>query len=349
MSHPITEALRVISDALKDVTDINPLFMTGPVRTRALEDAFTVRAQLDELVLRMMVNADDVFTTHADRDIAAWTRHTARLSMTAARRMQALAHDLDRSYPVLSAAMREGAVNFEQAHVIADSLNDLPAEVGPGVVREAEAELVGNAAMFDPSELRRLGRKVLHVVAPEIAEAIEAKRLAEMEADAERRSRLTLRPQGDGTTRISGLIPDSDATRLAGYLHAFTNPRVATGDDPDLLTPLDPIRKLPYPRRLGDAFRQFLESIDPKRLPIQAGDATTLMVTISLDALRSELGTATVLGAPESGNDTITAAQARRLACNAGIIPVVLGGEGQVLDLGRTKRLFTGPNGKRWR
>jgi hypothetical protein len=31
----------------------------------------------------------------------------------------------------------------------------------------------------------------------------------------------------------------------------------------------------------------------------------------------------------------------RRLACDAGIIPVVLGGEGEVLDQGRMERLFT--------
>src|SRR4029453_4310661 len=31
----------------------------------------------------------------------------------------------------------------------------------------------------------------------------------------------------------------------------------------------------------------------------------------------------------------------RRPACDAGIIPAVLGGEGEVLDLGRTRRLIT--------
>jgi hypothetical protein len=32
----------------------------------------------------------------------------------------------------------------------------------------------------------------------------------------------------------------------------------------------------------------------------------------------------------------------RRMACDAKVIPVVLGGEGQVLDVGRARRLFTG-------
>jgi hypothetical protein len=36
--------------------------------------------------------------------------------------------------------------------------------------------------------------------------------------------------------------------------------------------------------------------------------------------------------------DRVSAATARRLACEAGIIPVVLGGKSQVLDLGRSRR-----------
>ncbi|MET0526395.1 MAG: HNH endonuclease signature motif containing protein, partial [Nocardioides sp.] len=37
----------------------------------------------------------------------------------------------------------------------------------------------------------------------------------------------------------------------------------------------------------------------------------------------------------------ISAGEARRLACTAGIIPVVLGGKSQVLDVGRKRRLHT--------
>ncbi len=54
------------------------------------------------------------------------------------------------------------------------------------------------------------------------------------------------------------------------------------------------------------------------------------MVTISLDSLRQDLA---------CGED-ISATEARRLACTARIIPVVLGGKGEILDLGRTRRLY---------
>ena len=59
------------------------------------------------------------------------------------------------------------------------------------------------------------------------------------------------------------------------------------------------------------------------------------MVTISLDALVPGSGWAT----SEFGH-RISAGEARRLACNAGIIPLVLGGDSMPLDVGREQRLF---------
>jgi len=85
----------------------------------------------------------------------------------------------------------------------------------------------------------------------------------------------------------------------------------------------------------GQAFCALLEAIDPKRLPVHGGDATTLIVTVSVADLRKDLGT-TELGPA----DELTAGEVRRLACTAQIIPAVLGGKSEVLDLGRSSRLF---------
>jgi hypothetical protein len=59
-------------------------------------------------------------------------------------------------------------------------------------------------------------------------------------------------------------------------------------------------------------------------------------VILDLDTLTTDHG-----WAETSTGDGITADQPRRLACQAGSIPVVLGGRGEVLDLGRTRRLFS--------
>ena len=55
-----------------------------------------------------------------------------------------------------------------------------------------------------------------------------------------------------------------------------------------------------------------------------------------LETLQTGLGTAQ-LGTGEP----ITAGDARRLACTAGLVPAVLGTKSEVLDLGRTARLFS--------
>ena len=107
------------------------------------------------------------------------------------------------------------------------------------------------------------------------------------------------------------------------YLEAFTSPRQTPGD------------RRPYDQQLGHAFVAFLESVDPARLPLHGGDATTVIVTLDYDRLRDGLGTALV------GDTPITAGAARRLACTADLIPAVLGGASEVLDLGRARRLFS--------
>jgi hypothetical protein len=235
----------------------------------------------------------------------------------------------------VGAGLAQGAVNLAQARVISHALDRLPDDVPVDVVAMAEKQLIEYAAEFGPHDLRVLGRRILDVVAPEVSEAAEAKALEEEERLAAETTTLTLTPCGDGTTRLRGRLPDAAAHRLATYLDAFTSPRrVSTGsttvDHPDAPGPLH--------RRRGQAFCALLEHLDPAHLPDHGGDATTVMVTMTLDQLRSELATA---GLISSDDHRLTAAEARRLACTAGIIPAVLGGKSEVLDLGRTSRLFS--------
>jgi len=61
------------------------------------------------------------------------------------------------------------------------------------------------------------------------------------------------------------------------------------------------------------------------------------MVTLSLRTLTTGLGAAAI---PSSG-ETLSADEVRRLACDALVIPAVLGGASEVLDVGRAHRFFT--------
>jgi hypothetical protein len=89
-----------------------------------------------------------------------------------------------------------------------------------------------------------------------------------------------------------------------------------------------------YPELLGTAFCQLLERYPTDKLPAAGGVNATIVVTITLEHLTRGLGAATLCDGTR-----ISAAQARRLACEAGIIPMVLGGDSIPLDVGRERRL----------
>lgn len=326
---PLLGCAQVMAEALDAITDADPIYLTTSDKADLLRQLATLETRLTEVRLRVLATASDLAEATGARDAAAWYAATTRQDSASARVDQQLATALDHTHPDLRTALREGRVNLAQARVITAALADLPADLDPLTRRRAEQTLVGYAADYTPQQLRILGRRILEVTAPEIAEAHEARLLAAEEAHARATTKLTLKPLPDGTTRLSGLLPNATAHRLATYLEAFTNPRKTDGTTV-------PAGAGSYAHRLGQAFCQLLETLDPQRLPIHGGDATTVIVTIGLDQLRHELGTGTVIGA-----DRLTAHQARRLACTAKIIPAVLGARSEVLDLGRAQRLFT--------
>ncbi|HLN76526.1 MAG TPA: DUF222 domain-containing protein, partial [Nocardioidaceae bacterium] len=94
--------------------------------------------------------------------------------------------------------------------------------------------------------------------------------------------------------------------------------------------------EVPYPVRLGHGLMELIERIPAELIPYSSGIAATIVVTMTLDQLRTGLGVATL----DTGTE-ISAAQARRLSCEAGLIPVVLDGDSQPLDVGREKRFHT--------
>ncbi|MFD4324446.1 DUF222 domain-containing protein [Nocardioides sp. NPDC058538] len=328
--HPVLGAVVAVTAALDGVTAANPSFMATDQKVATLLEIARAKAQLAELELRVLAAADDVAAESAARDVAAWLHHHTHQRPETLRADLRLAQALDRSYHRVAAAMRAGDCNSAQAQVIVNALDELPADLDTEIKTKAEETLVGYATRFDPTQLRRLGRRILDVIAPEIAEAEEAKRLAAEEAHAQKKTRLSMRRLGDGTTRVTAVIPDAAADRLATNLEAFASPRRDDG------TRTETGDYLPYERRLGRALCQMLETLDPTRLPIHGGDATTVIVTIDLDQLRREAGIAQIVG-----GSPITAAEARRLACTANIIPAVLGGASELLDLGRKERFFT--------
>ncbi len=81
---------------------------------------------------------------------------------------------------------------------------------------------------------------------------------------------------------------------------------------------------------LGQAFAELVEHLPVDKLPQAGGVAAIVAITMELDKLKTGLGAGTLdTGTPMS------AGQIRRLSCNAGLVPAVLGGRSVPLDLGR--------------
>ncbi len=333
--HPILGAVTDARSSLTDVRDVQPVYMTPADKTAALVELGRAAAAIEELRLRVLATAGDVADAAGARDVGSWAAHLTHADPTTARADARLAEALDRRWTRVAAGMADGCVALPQARVIVTALEALPDDLDPTLLAKAETQLVAYCADFSPTELRRLGRHILHVVAPDIAEAHQAKLLEAEEERAREKTSLRSRLIGDGLARTTIVHPELDRTRLLTYLEAFTSPR--KHDD----ATLGEEDRIPYHRRLGQAFGALLEHLDPAKLPDHGGDATTLMVTIDLDSLRTNLATGGLIDGHLTAGDNMSATAIRRLACTAKIIPVVLGGKGEILDLGRTRRLYS--------
>lgn len=106
--------------------------------------------------------------------------------------------------------------------------------------------------------------------------------------------------------------------------------------------PVDGERDLrPSDQRRGDALVELVRRAVAAGESVPTSPKAQLVVTMDYEDLASGLrGAGTALGGPDTG--TLLAPETvRRLACNAAIIPVVLGTAGEILDQGRTHRFFT--------
>ena len=95
-------------------------------------------------------------------------------------------------------------------------------------------------------------------------------------------------------------------------------------------------------RRLDVFYNERFDALDISlasgKLPTRGGVKPHITVTISLDDLIEAGKHAT---GDLTYGDGLSASAIRRLACDGGVIPVVLGSDSQPLDVGREKRYVT--------
>lgn len=173
---------------------------------------------------------------------------------------------------------------------------------------------------------------MFEVIAPELAEKFEGRALEQEEAQALRRTTFTMWEDDEGRCHGRFRIPTLHGQMLNKMVLALCSPTRAGGDHG-----ID--TELPAPIRHGIALTRLIASVVADQLPTSGGCGATVVVTMTLQQLLPDLDEAGVCSLDTDGR--ISAAEARRLACAAGIIPMVLGGKSQVLDVGRKRRLHS--------
>ncbi|SDN76421.1 HNH endonuclease [Nocardioides szechwanensis] len=321
--HPVASFVARMHDELDHIGE-RPMWSMGDDETRhTLVEATRLLARLSALELKVAAHADRNQVGDASGATSAgvwWANHT-RMTQAEAHRKIKLAKALEAHEPV-GEALAGGDVLVDQARAITDSVGALPDTVQSDVRTRARDYLLEAAAHYDARALRIQGRRILDVVAPEVGEDEEARQLAAEEKTAEQAARLTMHDDGHGQTHGRFTVPTEVADTLRKAVQAIAS-RKAGGEGLS-------------PHGMGLAFAEYVRRYPEDKLPTAGGVSATVVVTMTLETLMGGLKAAQL----DTGT-RISPGLARKLACEAGVIPVVLGGRSEVLDVGRRRRFHT--------
>ncbi|MGI8900584.1 MAG: DUF222 domain-containing protein [Nocardioides sp.] len=348
-AEPFAACVSSIRSALDAVTDTPAWTLSEVAVQDRLADLLGLRARVEELTARLLrsVSEREVPRLAGASSTRAWLMATRGLSAPDASRLvteTAVQHEqpgLGRTGKTRS-AWAAGRVSAEQAVLIGRTIDRLSADIPQGAVDRLQVDLVGHAQTLGFKELQKVCRHAVEVVDPDGADQALAAQLQTEEERALAMCELSFRRSGDGWTGFHGRLPDTQADLWKNILDSLTSPRHERAVSPSATDSYlgggrgDGSREGPsYPQRLGRALHELIEHLPTDRLPQHGANPATLMITMTLDQLKDGLGEALAdTGTP------VSPGQCRRLACNAALIPVVLGADSAILDLGLSRRLF---------
>lgn len=317
----------------------------GPEQAGAATIVAVDRAisRLQALRLSLVAAADrsEVAARLGMTGTGAWLAAQTRTDGVAAAADVRLAGALEGGLPATREALAAGELSAQHAAVIADATSKLPAGLSADQAATIETALVTRAKMVDPRALRTSARRALAAVERSEA-AVDAHEDRVLRSDEERawdRAHLSLRDHADGTTTGHFTVPTVAAAILRKAIQQMASPRrfadrAARHGARTAAEQRAAAARADWPRRYGQAFTELLEHLPTDRLHGKV--SATVVVTVQHDRLKAGLGAAHL----DTGHD-LSASAARRLACNAGILPAVLGRRSVPLDLGRSDRFFT--------
>lgn len=282
-------------------------------------------------VLQTVENSQAALTAHGT-SVVTWLAAELRYTRREASAMVHQASDLAR-FAHVHHALVDGSVSVPQARAITGTLRKLPADLSVEAERAAESTMVGFCEQYDSQALAGLSRHLLEVIAPEVADEADAQRIEREYAAALPNRQLSFTDDGQGSTLIRGSLPAADAALFKQQIDAIASRTRRTA-----LELHDPLAQTLTPAmRRADALLDIARHIaDCHVAPRHGGDRPHVTVIVRYEDLIDRCRHAGLVD-----GTALTPGQVRRWACDAGIIPVVLGGESAPLDVGREQRLVT--------
>ena len=215
--------------------------------------------------------------------------------------------------------MAAGAIGPTHLRVIAAAMGRIPDGIHPETAAQAEQTLARAARRFDPAALGTIAERLLAHLDPDGPEPVE---------EPETMRELRVRTGTDGVVSLTGKLDPEGGARVLKVLGSLNARR------PPVEGVLDTRSQS---RRDADALVEAMTRLlDEGELPTRGGQRPHLVLTMGLNDLIDGLGSAAL----DTGGH-LSAAEARCLACDATIIPMVLGSDSMPLDVGRHQRLAT--------
>ncbi len=238
-------------------------------------------------------------------------------------RMSLTGESLPAKHPHVGNGLSSGALAVTAASAIVSLLDRVAPRTTPAILDEAERKLVALAPGLRADELARL---IVRTEAHLDPDGVEPRH---EEARAERHFDIVER---DGRLRFSGEVDVESGAPIKAAIEGIVSQNLRRNHHADDATRDQRSIKQMRADALVTICRH---AIGCEELP--TGPTTTVIVQMTLDQLRTEIGTVTIDGIDQP----LPASAVRRLACDLQVIPAVLGGDSAVLDWGRDKRGFT--------
>lgn len=333
------QLLAVINAALDVLTSDRLRLPSDRERMDTLSTAVKISSRLDAYQSRLAarMDADEAVWHEHGTSVSTWLTQTHQFTTREAHAMVKAGRKLSR-FDRVGAAAEDGLLLPAQARAVTSVLDLLPAEFDGNQIDQAQQMMIGFAKVHNSSELRTLTSALVEMLDPVSAEEREAKRVEREYKQAVRDRHLKFTHHGDGAVSFRGSLPTTEAEGFIEILHSYMA-QIKRG-----LDIADPEAEYITPAmHRADALIAMVRAHQAHSMaPNNGGDRPRVVLTIDLATLQAAAeGAGYPIGQMLGTGEAIPAGVLRQWLCDGEIMPVVLGGPSEVLDVGRSRRLVT--------